>query len=65
MPLPAPTSILVPTDFSVQAEHALEYACTLAGKLGAEIHLVSVIGMPTLGIPELGATMASSVMDSI
>jgi len=60
-----PTNILVPSDFSMQAEHALEYACTLADKLGATIHLVSVIGVPALGVPELGAAMAASVMDSM
>lgn len=60
-----PTNILVPSDFSLQAEHALEYACTLASKLDATIHLVSVIGVPALGVPELGAAMTASVMDSM
>jgi nucleotide-binding universal stress UspA family protein len=61
----APTSILVPTDFSTQAEHALDYACTLATKLDATIHLLTVIGVPALGVPELGAAMAASVLDSM
>ena len=61
----SPTNILVPSDFSLQAEHALEYACTLAQKLDATIHLVSVIGVPALGVPELGAAMSASVMDSM
>lgn len=60
-----PTSILVPTDFSPQADQALDYACALADRLGATIHLVSVISIPALGVPELGAAMASSVIDSM
>ena len=38
-----PTRILVPTDFSACAERALDYACALAGKLGAKIHVVNAI----------------------
>jgi nucleotide-binding universal stress UspA family protein len=34
--------ILVPTDFSDAAEHALRYALSLAAKLGAEIDLLHV-----------------------
>lgn len=60
-----PTNILVPTDFSAQAEQALDYACTLASKLGATVHLVSVIGIPAMGVPELGAAMAASVIDDM
>ncbi len=60
-----PTNILVPTDFSAQAEQALDYACTLANKLGATVHLVSVIGIPAMGVPELGAAMAASVIDDM
>jgi universal stress protein A len=39
-----PKHILVPIDFSPDAEEALDYACELAGALGAVIHLVSAIG---------------------
>lgn len=35
--------ILAPTDFSKHSEHALEYACGLAEKLGAELHLLHVL----------------------
>jgi nucleotide-binding universal stress UspA family protein len=35
-------SILVPTDFSEQAEHALHYAASLGERFGATIHLVHV-----------------------
>jgi len=60
-----PMNILVPTDFSAQAEQALDYACQLAGKLGATVHLLSVIGLPAMGVPELGAAMAASVIDDM
>jgi glycine betaine transporter len=60
-----PTNILVPTDLSEGAEEALDYACELAAKFGATIHLVNVISIPALGVPELGVAMASSVIDSL
>jgi nucleotide-binding universal stress UspA family protein len=60
-----PTSILVPTDFSPQADQALDYACALAAKLGATVNLVSVVGIPALGVPELGAAMTASVIDDM
>ena len=39
-----PKNILVATDFSERAEHALDYACALANKLGAKVHIVNAIG---------------------
>jgi len=60
-----PANILVPTDFSPQAEQALDYACELAAKLGATVNLVSVVGIPALGVPELGAAMTASVIDDM
>ncbi|WP_406699697.1 universal stress protein [Singulisphaera sp. Ch08] len=36
-------SILAPTDFSKHAEKAVRYACLLAERLGAEIHLLHVL----------------------
>jgi nucleotide-binding universal stress UspA family protein len=36
-------SILAPTDFSAHAEHAVRYACGLAARLGAELHLLHVL----------------------
>lgn len=41
-----PKLILVPTDFSANAEHALDYACALAQKLGSTVHLVHAIASP-------------------
>ena len=57
-----PTNILVPIDFSDTSINALDYAVALAAKLGARIHLVHAIGMPTLGLPELGLAWASVAM---
>ena len=60
-----PKNILVPTDLSEGAEQALDYACELAAKLDATIHLVNVIGIPALGVPELGVAMAATMIDSM
>ncbi len=35
--------IVAPTDFSAHAEHALRYACALAERLGAELHVLHVL----------------------
>ena len=41
-----PKLILVPTDFSANAEPALDYACELAAKLGATVRLVHAVAAP-------------------
>src|ERR1041384_1662035 len=60
-----PKHILVPTDLSEGAEQALDYACDLARTLDAEVHLLSVVGVPALGVPELGVALASTVIDQL
>jgi nucleotide-binding universal stress UspA family protein len=60
-----PRTILVPTDLSEGAEQALDYACELGQKLGATVHIVNVIGIPALGVPELGLALTSTMIDSI
>ena len=35
--------ILAPTDFSTHSENAVRFACGLAERLGAELHLVNVL----------------------
>ena len=60
-----PKNILVPTDLSEGAEHALDYACELARTLGAKVHLLNVIGIPVLGVPELGMALTSTMIDSM
>ena len=60
-----PKHFLVPTDLTDGAEAALAYACELAGQLGATVHLVNVIGVPTLGVPEVGGAATSTMIDQI
>ncbi|HUS30265.1 MAG TPA: universal stress protein [Kofleriaceae bacterium] len=60
-----PKNILVPTDLSEGAEEALDYACELAAQFGATVHLLNVIGIPTLGVPELGIALTSTMIDSM
>jgi nucleotide-binding universal stress UspA family protein len=60
-----PKNILVPTDLSEGAEQALDYACELARGLGAQIHLLNVIGIPALGVPELGVALTASMIDDL
>jgi nucleotide-binding universal stress UspA family protein len=59
------TNILVPTDFSACSEQALDYALELAGKVDAKVHLLTVIGVPTYGVPELGVGITAAKMDSL
>ena len=43
---------------------ALDYACELAATFGATVHLLNVIGIPALGVPELGVALTSTMIDS-
>jgi nucleotide-binding universal stress UspA family protein len=60
-----PKHILVPTDLSDGSEEALDYACELARLFGATVHLLHVIGIPALGVAELGLALTSTVIDSL
>lgn len=60
-----PRNILVPVDFSPHSEQALDYAIDLAAKLDATVHILNVIPIPALGVPELGVALTSSVIDQI
>src|SRR5262249_6126362 len=60
-----PKTILVPTDFSAFADHALDYALALASKLGARVHVVHALTIPELGVPELGVALVSTMMESM
>jgi len=60
-----PKHILVPTDLSEGAEQALDYACELAHLLGSQIHLLNVISIPALGVPELGVALTASMIDEL
>lgn len=60
-----PSKILVPIDFSTCSEQALDYAITLADRLGGTVHLVSAIGIPALGVPEVGVGITSTMIDKL
>ena len=60
-----PKHILVPTDLSEGAAQALAYACELARTLDAEIHLLNVVAIPALGVPELGVALTSTLIDQL
>lgn len=59
------SNILVPTDFSACSEQALDYAIEMADKLGAKVHLLSVVGIPSYGVPELGVGLTATMMDNM
>jgi nucleotide-binding universal stress UspA family protein len=44
--------ILVPTDFTETSQHALEWAITLAGRLGASITVMHSYEIPIAGFPD-------------
>jgi nucleotide-binding universal stress UspA family protein len=52
--------ILVGTDFSEAAEHAITYAQELARELQAELVIVHAYVVPAYGLPIEGAVMASA-----
>jgi universal stress protein A len=60
-----PKHILVPTDLSEGAEQALDYACELACGLGAQVHLLNVIGIPALGVQELGIALTATLIEQL
>ena len=59
-----PRTILVPIDFSECSERALDYAVALAAKLDAKVHVLNVISIPALTVPEAGSMIAPTVLES-
>jgi len=57
-----PTNILVPIDFSPCAEYALDYACELAAKLGARVHVVNAVADT---LPELAAAITDQAIAAL
>ena len=56
---------LVPIDFSVYAEQALEYAITLAHKLQARLTLLHVIQPPLVAGADMGVWPSTSFIEEI
>jgi nucleotide-binding universal stress UspA family protein len=57
-----PTNLLVPIDFSACSEHALDYACELAARLGARVHVINAIGDT---LPELSVALTDQMISSL
>jgi len=60
-----PRTILVATDFSESADHALAQAVELAARLDATIHLVHAISTPAMGVPEMGMAYSAMTIESM
>lgn len=60
-----PRTILVATDFSEHADHALAYAAELATRLDAKLHLIHAIHLPSVGMNELGVAYDAMVIESL
>lgn len=60
-----PKTILVPTDFGEAADHAFEYAITLAAQLDARLVLLNVLRPPALGLMEIGAVVTEGTVHSM
>ena len=56
---------LVPIDFSEYANQALDYALTLAGKLGARVTLLYVIQPLQLGGVDMGVTLHATYFQDL
>jgi len=60
-----PRTILVPVDFSECSGLALDYAVALAAKLDAKVHLLNVISIPFVAVPEVGSTISPTVLENV
>jgi nucleotide-binding universal stress UspA family protein len=58
-------NILVPTDFSEQAENALKVAAQLAQKFNAEIYLLHLIELPVDMVNPVGETRSNDLPEAI
>ena len=52
--------ILLPSDFSENAQRATDFACGLAEKFGAELHLLHVCQQAAAMLPELAGNEAAA-----
>ena len=60
-----PKNILLPIDLGEGCEAALDYAVEIACAFGARLHLLHVVGMPSMGVPEMGVAYASTMIDGM
>jgi len=60
-----PKKILVPTDFSLHAERALDYALELADKLEAEVQVLHAYQVPLLSVPDAPWVVSADVVATI
>lgn len=60
-----PGTILVPVDLATGAAEALAYACELGRRLGARVHLLTVVGLPPLGTPDVGGALSAPAIDDL
>lgn len=60
-----PRKIVVATDFSTQAERAVEYAVELARRFDASVHLVHGFMVPLMPGPEAGLPLPADVVTSM
>lgn len=59
------STILVPIDFSQSSDQALDFARELAAKLEADMHLLSVVAIPSYGVPELGVGVTAPMIEAM
>lgn len=60
-----PGTILVPIDLAAGAAEAVGYACELGSRLGAHVHLLTVVGLPPLGTPDVGGALTAPAIDHL
>jgi len=60
-----PKNILLPVDLGEGCDAALEYAVEIARAFGARLHLLHVVGMPAMGVPEMGVAYSSTMIDGM
>jgi len=60
-----PKTIIVPTDLGEGTEATLDYAVEISRAFGARLHLLHVVGIPVLGMPEMGIAYSDTMMDGM
>ncbi|MFM7865985.1 MAG: universal stress protein, partial [Planctomycetaceae bacterium] len=53
--------ILVPTDFSEFSRPAMTYACAMAERFGAQLHVLHVVPDPAMLVPEAAVFSVESM----